>query len=85
MEHCCYQPFDEIEIYNSGRVYTCCPSFFKEDYYLGNIFEVDTFDEIWYSDKAIELRKRIIQNDFSLCNTDICNKAYLLTTSISLV
>lgn len=49
----CYKPFSEVEIYENGNVYTCCPDFFTEEYSIGNIFEVNSFDEIWYSEKAI--------------------------------
>ena len=72
----CQKPFCECEIYSDGRVYTCCPDYFKEDYYIGNIFEVSSFDEIWYSDKAIELRQKLLNNDYSLCNNDICYKDF---------
>ena len=73
MNNYCYKPFSEIEIYSSGEVYTCCPSYLPENYYIGNIFEVKTFDEIWYSDKAINLRKNILEKDFSICNLKICS------------
>lgn len=71
--NCCQRAFSEIEITASGDIYTCCPSYLKE-YSIGNIFNVKSFDEIWYSEKAIDLRKSIIQNNYKFCNTDICNK-----------
>ena len=72
----CQKPFCECEIYCDGKVYTCCPNYFKEDYYIGNIFEAESFDDIWYSDKAVELRKKLLNNDYSLCNNDICYKDF---------
>ncbi len=74
-EYCC-KPFTEVEIYGNGNVYTCCPGFFKEDYFIGNIFQVKSFDEIWYSEKAIQLRSFILNNNYTKCKTDICNKEY---------
>ncbi len=67
----CSQPFNRIEIYENGDVYNCCPPFINY-YSIGNIFKTP-FDEIWNSDKAIELRQRLLDEDFSLCN-DICQK-----------
>ena len=68
----CQRPFSEIEIHTDGNVYTCCPDYLKK-YSIGNIFEVSSFDEIWYSSKAFELRKKLLNFDYSLCNTNICN------------
>lgn len=69
----CQRPFSEIEIHTDGNVYTCCPDWL-EKYPIGNIFEVESFDEIWYSKKAIELRKSILNDTYTFCNVDICNK-----------
>lgn len=71
-KHFCQRPFSEIEIHTDGNVYTCCPDYLKK-YPIGNIFNVSSFDEIWYSEKAIELRQRILNSDYSLCNSNICN------------
>lgn len=69
----CQRAFSEIEIGADGNVHTCCPNYLK-NYPIGNIFNVSSFDEIWYSDKAIELRKHILNNNYDFCNTEICNK-----------
>lgn len=52
------------------------PRFFTEEYSIGNIFEVNSFDEIWYSEKAINLRKKILSDDYSLCKIDRCDKNF---------
>ena len=67
----CSQPFNRIEIYPNGDVFNCCPSFIKY-YSIGNIFQTP-FAEIWNGEKARELRKMILNSDFSLCE-DMCNK-----------
>lgn len=45
----CPQPFEQIEIYESGDVYTCCPDFINF-YSIGNIFK-QPFSEIWNGEK----------------------------------
>lgn len=69
----CPRPFEEIEISNTGEVYTCCPNW-NNFYSIGNIYE-NTFEEIWNSDKAKDLRQRILNKDYSLCSEGGC--AYL--------
>ncbi len=67
----CTQPFNRIEIYETGDVYNCCPQFINY-YSIGNIYKT-SFDEIWNGEKIKKLRKLIINSDFSLCN-DLCNR-----------
>ena len=67
----CSQPFNRIEIYENGDVYNCCPPFINY-YSIGNIFK-SSFEEIWNGEKQKELRKKILQGDFSLCS-DLCNR-----------
>lgn len=67
----CTQPFNRIEIYENGDVYNCCPPFINY-YVIGNIFK-SSFDEIWNGAKVQELRKKILNADFSLC-ADICHR-----------
>lgn len=68
----CQRPFSEIEIHTDGKVYTCCPSY-QRFYCIGNIFEANSFDEIWYSEAAKELRRNLINNNYKYCDTQICN------------
>ena len=66
----CLLPFQEIEITQNGDVYTCCPNW-NNNYSIGNIYKND-FKDVWNSEKVIELRKRILKNDYSLCNKNVC-------------
>ncbi len=66
----CKRPFEEIEIHAGGEVYTCCPNWNKY-YSIGNIYK-DTIEEVWNSEKAQELRKRVMNNDYSLCDQNGC-------------
>ena len=66
----CPVPFQEIEIFSDGSVFACCPSW-NEYYSIGNVFESNV-EEIWNSDKVVQLRRRILNNDYSLCKKDKC-------------
>ena len=68
----CKHPFKEIEINNFGDVYTCCPAFINF-HKIGNIME-NGFEEIWNGESIVKLRERILHNDYSLCNLDICRQ-----------
>ncbi len=67
----CPQPFEQIEIYENGDVYTCCPNFINF-FSIGNIYH-QCFDEIWNGEKALNFRKKILSGDFSLCSNN-CNR-----------
>ena len=66
----CTKPFEEIEIHNTGEVYVCCPNW-NNFYSIGNIFE-NSVEEVWNSERAIELRKKIMNKDYSLCDKKSC-------------
>ena len=66
----CTKPFEEVEIQFGGNVHVCCPNW-NNYYSLGSLYE-ESFENIWNSEKAIELRKRIMNNDYSLCDTKRC-------------
>lgn len=61
----CPNPYILAEIMPFGNVYPCSCGWIK-GYSFGNIFE-QSFDEIWNGEKAQEFRKRLYNNDFSLC------------------
>lgn len=63
----CLNPFENIEILARGEVYTCCSSFIKHNHYIGNINE-DSFDEIWNSRKAKQLRYSVSMGNFEYCH-----------------
>lgn len=66
----CKVPFSEIEIHCDGSVYFCCPS--KSLTPIGNIFR-NSFQDIWYSDKAKNFRREILFNNNYFCDLKICN------------
>lgn len=78
MDKICITPFKKLEIAWDGKVYTCCPSFIKYNY-IGNILDenVVSLNDIWNSEKAQIIRKNILENNYSLCDLDICREKYL--------
>lgn len=67
----CLVPFNNVGIHPDGSVYTCCPPWVKW-HSIGNIYE-NNFEDIWYSEKAKELRRKLINNDYSFCERSICS------------
>lgn len=68
----CSEPFTSIEVNIDGNVYTCCPSFINS-ISIGNIFK-DSFEDIWYSKAAIEIRQSILDGSYSKCNLSLCRQ-----------
>ncbi len=66
----CRGAFEELDFFDSGLVYNCCPHY-TNDYSFGNIFN-QTFDDIWNGDKAKEFRQSIIDGNFKYCNLGMC-------------
>ena len=60
-----------MEIHLDGEVYNCCPAWIKHNS-IGNIYE-NKFEEIWYSEKATEIRKSIVEGCPKYCDRDICD------------
>lgn len=76
MNNVCIQPFTAIEVTRNGDVYTCCPPFIN-NYSIGNIYESENIEDLWFSQKAEVLRKKILNNDYSLCNLELCRQIKL--------
>lgn len=68
----CKFPFSYIEIFPNGDVYPCCPEYCYY-YCLGNIFK-QSLEDIWYGEKAVALRNRLLLQDYTVCNFSQCFK-----------
>jgi MoaA/NifB/PqqE/SkfB family radical SAM enzyme len=74
----CPYPFSRLQTSNyegrfeslRGTFLPCVPSWFKEEHFK-NAPE-DKLEDIWNGKAAIELRKRMYEGDFSLCNREAC-------------
>lgn len=64
-------PFGFIEIFGNGDVYTCCPDYIYNGC-IGNIFK-QPFLDIINSERAMQIRKNSLENDYSMCNLDLCS------------
>ena len=62
----CLQPFYMIEFTTNGLVYSCCPAWTKVN--LGHIGK-SSIAEIWNSDKAKLIRRKLLKGQFQ----DVCN------------
>lgn len=71
-EAICTFPFESAQISMQGDVYVCCPPW-SNSYSFGNIYE-QPFDEIWNGEKARTFRRQFIENNYNICNLDLCVK-----------
>lgn len=68
----CTRVFREVPIRYDGNMVLCCQDF-RDQFIIGNVHDVETFDELWRSDR-FEAARRILYHDhrtFFPCN--ICN------------
>lgn len=66
----CVQPFYYAEVTQQGAVTPCCPAYCN-CYSFGDI-EKQPLEKIWRSSEAEAFRKRLLKNDYSLCNLKAC-------------
>ncbi|CAN5549173.1 hypothetical protein BH10BDE1_BH10BDE1_32140 [soil metagenome] len=62
----CPYPFSRMEAW-SDRFIPCCNDWLTEDF-----FKLPVGDDPWNGPAAQELRRRLLNDDFSLCHTDRC-------------
>jgi len=67
----CRIPFECFEIQQNGNVNSCCIDYLKNKTPVGNIEKQD-FDEIWNGKMLTDLRQKVLNGDYSMCNRDIC-------------
>ena len=80
----CKYPFTQVYIRDNGEVIVCCYDAYT--YVIGNIFEQD-FEDIWYGEKAIEIRRSVLDGSYKYCSKNICpwNKWMLKEKNDSIV
>lgn len=67
-QRCLGLPFI-VQIASDAKAYTCCPFFGRENFAYGDLHE-KSLSEIWYSDKAVRMRRNIAENfDLAPCMT----------------
>lgn len=68
----CEQIFDNIEIRENGEAFFCCEHGIHE-IYLGNVHD-ESFDKIWNSEIAVDIRKNALEGKYPYCTHNICPK-----------
>jgi len=68
----CHLPFTHFSTGFRGATFGClCPAWLP--YSMGNILEAESADAIWNSDAAQEIRRSILDGDFSYCSKTLCS------------
>lgn len=66
----CDNAYKYAQMDENGEIYFCCPPWIG-GYSIGSIKE-QSFNEIWNGEKARKFRRQFIDNNFTICKTDIC-------------
>ncbi len=68
----CHMPFTHFSTGFRGDVFPClCPAWLP--FSIGNIFEAESFEAIWNSERAQEIRRSILDGDYSYCSRTLCS------------
>lgn len=62
----CPYPFSKMDVPSRDFV-PCCPQYFEPEYY-----KISPGSDLWNGEQAQELRRRILNNDYSFCRTSKC-------------
>ena len=65
----CPKLFEWFEVDPVGNVRLCCSSWLPQP--IGNLLD-NTLEEIWNSDRAIELRNQVFTGDWKYCDHELC-------------
>lgn len=68
----CKVPFEQLSTGWEGNAHACaCPAWVP--FPIGNILTAESADDIWNSDGAVEIRRSILDGDFSYCSRTLCS------------
>lgn len=68
----CMLPFQHLSTGWQGNAHVCsCPAWVP--FPAGNILAAESADAIWNSDVAVEIRRSILDGDFSYCSRTLCS------------
>jgi len=68
----CRVPFTHLSTGWKGNAFACsCPAWVP--FPVGNVFEAPTADALWNSDAAVEIRRSVLDGDFSYCSRTLCS------------
>ena len=66
----CTNPFNQFEVTENGRVWLCCPN--QLPHPIGNVLHTPDFDDIWNGEKALLVRRSILNGKFNYCHHFWC-------------
>jgi MoaA/NifB/PqqE/SkfB family radical SAM enzyme len=68
----CKVPFQHLSTGWKGNAHACaCPAWVP--FPIGNILAAESADAIWNSDVALEIRRSVLDGDFSYCSRTLCS------------
>lgn len=68
----CQIPFTYLSTGWKGSAHVCsCPAWVP--YPVGNVLTAESADAVWNSDAAVEIRRSILDGDFSYCSRTLCS------------
>lgn len=68
----CHLPFTHLSTGYQGNTFACsCPAWVP--FSIGNVLEAKSADAVWNSDVAVEIRRSILDGDFSYCSRTQCS------------
>lgn len=68
----CHMPFTHLSTGWKGSALTCsCPAWVP--FPVGNVLTAESADAVWNSDAAREIRRSILDGDFSYCSRTLCS------------
>jgi pyruvate-formate lyase-activating enzyme len=68
----CKVPFKQLSTGFGGSAHACsCPAWLP--FPIGNILTAESADELWNSAGAVEIRRSILDGDFSYCSRTLCS------------
>ena len=68
----CVVPFRHLSTGLAGNAHACsCPAWVP--FPIGNILKAESADAVWNSAEAVEIRRSILDGDFSYCSRTLCS------------
>ena len=68
----CHMPFTHLATGFKGDAFVCCcPAWVP--YPVGNVFKAASAEAMWNSEAAVEIRRSVLDGDFSYCSRTLCS------------
>lgn len=68
----CHMPFTHLGTGFKGDAFACCcPAWVP--FPVGNVVQAGSVEAVWNSDVAVEIRRSILDGDFSYCSRTLCS------------